>query len=71
MEELLSKMIGREIDVVCFGASSLRGEVVGVENGVLQLKDDEDQVCYIAIEKIVAVWEKREKERHPGFIFKS
>ena len=71
MEELLSKLIGGKIDVVCSGASSLRGEVMNVENGVLQLKDDEDQVCYIAIEKIVAVWEKREKERHPGFILKS
>jgi len=71
MEELLSKMIGREIDVVCFGAASLRGEVMKVERGILQLKDDEDQVCYIAIEKIVAVWEKREKGRHPGFVFKS
>jgi len=71
MEELLSKFIGREIDVVCSGASRLRGEVMNVENGVLQLKDDEDQVCYIAIEKIVAVWEKSEKQRHPGFVFKS
>ena len=70
MEELLSKMIGREIDVVCLGAV-LRGEVIKVDSGVLQLKDDEDQVCYIAIEKIVAVWEKREKGRHPGFVFKS
>ncbi len=71
MEELLAKLVGREIDVVCIGASSLRGEVVAVENGVLQLKDDEDQICHIAIEKIVAVWEKREKAHLPGFIFKS
>ncbi len=63
--------IGHEIDVVCSGASSLRGEVVAVKSGVLQLKDDEDQICHIAIEKIVAVWEKREKARLPGFVFKS
>ena len=71
MEELLSKLIGREIDVVCSGASSLRGECVGVKGGVLQLKDQEDQICYIAIDKIVAVWEKKEKDRHPGFVFKN
>jgi hypothetical protein len=71
MEALLSKLIGREIDVVCAGASSLRGEVVKVDSGVLQLKDEEDQVCYVAIEKIVAVWEKRDRDRHPGFVFKS
>jgi hypothetical protein len=71
MEELLSKLLGRKIDVVCFGASSLRGEVVGVDAGVLQLKDDENQICHVAIDKIIAVWEKRDKERHPGFLFKS
>ena len=71
MQELLSKLIGKEIDVVCVGSSSLRGKVMKAESGVLQLKDEENQVCHIAIEKIVAVWEKREKDRHPGFIFKS
>ncbi len=71
MQELLSKMIDREVDVVCMGASSLRGKVVKVENSVLHLKDDEDNVCYVSIDKIVAVWEKRDKDRHPGFIFKS
>src|SRR2546426_5964226 len=62
MEELLSKLVGRKIDVVCYGASSLRGEVVTVEGGVLQLKDDEDQICHVAIDKIIAVWEKRSEE---------
>ena len=71
MQELLSKMVGREIDVVCSGASSLRGEVMKVEGGVLQLKDDEDQICYVAVDKIIAVWEKHDKERQPGFVFKS
>jgi hypothetical protein len=71
MQELLSKMIGREIDVVCTGATSLRGKVINVEDGVLHLKDDENETCYLAIDKIVAVWEKRDRDRHPGFIFKS
>ena len=64
-------MIDREVDVVCAGASSLRGKIVKVEAGVLQLRDDGDNDCYIAIDKIVAVWEKRDKDRHPGFVFKS
>jgi hypothetical protein len=70
MEQLLAKLIGREIDVVCSGTSSLRGNCVGVESGVLQLKDDEGEIFYIAIDKIVAVWEKKDKSRHPGFVFK-
>ena len=71
MEQLLSKLIGREIDVVCSGASSLRGECVKVENGVLHLKDDEGETFYVVIDKIVAVWEKKDKDRHPGFVSKT
>ena len=70
MQKLLSQMTGREVDVVCTGASSLRGEILKVEDGVMQLKDDEGDVCYVAIDKIIAVWEKRDKDRHPGFVFK-
>ena len=70
MQELLSKLIGKEIDVVCMGSSSLRGVAVKAEGGVLEIKDDNGDVCYVAIEKIVAVWEKRDKDRHPGFVFK-
>jgi len=69
MQDLLSKMVGQRIDVFCGGASSLRGEVVKVEGGVLNLKDTEGTVCYVATEKIIAVWETREENEHrAGFI---
>ena len=71
MKELLAKMVGQEVDVVCTGTSSLRGTVVKVEGNVLHLKDDNDTVCYVAIDKIIAVWEKRDKERQSGFVIKS
>jgi len=71
MKELLSKLIDQEVDVVCTGTSSLRGRVVKVDDDVLHLKDDNDNICYVAIDKIIAVWEKRDKDRHPGFIFKN
>ncbi|MFN2578415.1 MAG: MM0924 family protein [Pyrinomonadaceae bacterium] len=67
MKELLSKMVKQEIDVVCT-TSSLRGTVVKVEDNVLHLKDDNGDVCYVAIDKIIAVWEKRDKERQSGFV---
>jgi small nuclear ribonucleoprotein (snRNP)-like protein len=71
MRDLLSKLIDKEVDVVCTGTSSLRGTVTKVDGDVLHLKDDNDDVCYVAIDKIIAVWEKRDKDRHPGFVFKS
>ena len=71
MQDLLTKLIGKEIDVVCSGAASLCGKVVNVEDAVLQIEDEDGQIGYVSIDKIVAVWEKRDKDRHPGFVFKN
>ncbi len=71
MKDLLSTLIDKEVDLVCSGTTSLRGKIVKVDNDVVHLKDDDNNVCYVAIDKIIAVWEKRDKDRHPGFIFKS
>ncbi|HEV2913617.1 MAG TPA: MM0924 family protein [Pyrinomonadaceae bacterium] len=68
MQEFLSRMIGRKIDIFCGGASSLRGEVVKVEGGVLHLKDDDHLMCYVAIDKIAVVWEARDQEHRAGFV---
>ncbi|HZE62623.1 MAG TPA: MM0924 family protein [Pyrinomonadaceae bacterium] len=66
-------LIGRKIDARCGATSNLHGEIMNVENGVLHLKDEDGEVCYVAVDKIIAVWEKRDKdkERQPGFVFKS
>ena len=68
MQDFLSKMIGRRLDVYCTGSSSLRGEVVKVEDGVLQLQDDDNRMCYVALDKIVVVWEARDEEHRAGFV---
>jgi len=68
MQNFLSKMTGRKLDVYCSGSSSLRGEVLKVEDGVLQLKDDDNRTCYVALDKIVVVWEARDEEHRAGFV---
>ena len=68
MDKLLSGMVGKRIDVYCGGASSLRGEVIKVEDGVVQLKDDDDKTCYVAIDKIVVVWEAKDLDHRAGFV---
>jgi hypothetical protein len=68
MQELLTKMTGRRLDVYCGGGASLRGEALQVEGGVLYLKDEEDQLCYVAVEKIICFWEAREREHNAGFV---
>lgn len=68
MQSLLVKMLGKKIDVYCGGASSLRGEVLKIEDGVLYLKDSDDKTCYVAIDKIMVVWEARDEEHRAGFV---
>jgi hypothetical protein len=68
MQEFLSRMIGRRMDIYCSGAASLRGELVKLEGGVLHVRDEEKQMCYVAVDKIIVVWEVREDEPRPGFI---
>ena len=68
MEQFLSTMIGKKIDVFCGGVSSLRGEVVKVEAGVLHLKDTDQRMCFVQIDKIHVVWDARDEEHRAGFV---
>jgi len=68
VEDFLSKFIGKKIDLYCGGSSSVRGEVLKVEMGVLHLRDDEGHPCYVAIDKIVVVWEARDDNHRAGFV---
>ena len=68
MQDFLSRMIGRKVDIFCVGAASLRGEVIKVEGGVLHLRDEDNGVGYVAIDKIAVVWEAREDAHRAGFV---
>lgn len=68
MEQFLSKLIGKKMDVYCGGASSLRGEVIKVEGGVLHLKDNDKRMCFVAIDKIMVIWDARDEEHRAGFV---
>jgi hypothetical protein len=68
MKDLLAKFIGKKIDVYCGGASSLSGEVLSVESGIAHLRDDEGKSCYVAIDKIIVVWEAKDDEHRAGFV---
>ena len=70
MQEVLSKLIGKKVDLYCGSASSLRGEIVKVADGVLHLNDTEQRMCFVAIDKIVAVWEAPDEEHRAGFVSK-
>jgi hypothetical protein len=68
VEDFLSRFIGKKLDIYCGGGSSLRGEVLKVEMGVVHVRDADGKKCYIAVDKIVVVWEAREDEHRAGFV---
>jgi hypothetical protein len=68
MEEFLSRLTGKKIDVYCGGGSSLRGEVLKVDTGVLHLRDADGKSCYVAVNKIIVVWEARDDDHRAGFV---
>lgn len=67
MKAFLSSFVGKKIDVVCTGGVTVRGEVMGVAEDILTLKDDDDKVCYVVTEKITVVYET-EKSQRKGFV---
>lgn len=68
MDDLLSGMVDRRIDLHCGGGASLRGKVLRVANGVLHMIDEDEQMCFVAIDKIAIVWEARDDEHRAGFV---
>ncbi|MBX3291272.1 MAG: hypothetical protein KF881_00085 [Acidobacteria bacterium] len=68
MEELLTQLMGKKIDVNCSTNASFRGDCIDVQNGVLFLRDEDDRVAYVAIDKIAVVHEIKDASSRPGFI---
>lgn len=70
MRNFLENRLGKEIEIQC-ESTTVKGKATKVEGNVLHLVKD-DEVCYVNIEKIVIVWDSREKKAQPpGFLSKS
>lgn len=68
MEEFLTQMMGKKIDISCGMSAVVRGDVVAVKDGVLYLRDEDERVAYVAIEKVAVVWEVKEHQIRTGFV---
>ena len=67
MREFLLKMVGKKLNIFC-GVPSFKGKVVKVEEGVVHMVNDDDQMFYVAIDRIIVVSEERDSEPKAGFI---
>lgn len=68
MEEFLTQMMGKKIDVSCSASATVRGDVVDVKKGILFLRDEDERVAYVAIDRIAVVWEVKDHEIRTGFV---
>ena len=68
MEELLKQLMGKKVDITCGPNAAFRGDVMDVKNGVLYLRDEEDKVAYVSVNKIAVIYECKEPTIRPGFI---
>ena len=66
MEELLKQLLGKKIDVTCGTNAAFRGDVIDVKSGVLYLRDEDEKVAYVAIDKIAVVYECPDGDGDPG-----
>ena len=64
MKELLENRIGKEIEL-SFGAGAVGGKIIRIANDILHLEKD-DQAFFVRIEKIVAIWDVKEKNEKKG-----
>ncbi len=68
MEELLKQLMGKKVDISCGTNATFSGEVVDIKGGILYLRDDEERVAYVSIERVAIVWEVKEQQTRPGFV---
>ncbi len=68
MREILSKMVGKKVDLFCGGVSSLRGKVVKVDESVAHLVDENDHMFYVSIERVIVLSETRSGDHRAGFV---
>lgn len=68
MEEFLTQLMGKRIDISCGASAVVRGDVIAVKDGILYLRDEEERVAYVAVDKISIVWEVKEHIARPGFV---
>jgi hypothetical protein len=68
MREILTKLVGKKVDIFCGGRSSLRGKLVKVEGDVAHMVDEDDQMFYVSIERIIVLSETRSGDQRAGFV---
>ncbi len=68
MDHFLKQLMGKQVDISCGTSAVVRGDVVDIKDGILYLRDEEERVAYVIIEKIAFIWEVKDGEHKAGFV---
>ena len=60
--------MGKKVDISCGANAAFRGDVIDVKADVLYLRDEDEKVAYVAIDKIALIIECKDTNARPGFI---
>lgn len=60
--------MGKKLDISCGTNAAFRGDVIDVKAGVLYLRDEDEKVAYVSIDKIALITECKDATSRPGFI---
>jgi hypothetical protein len=68
MEEFLKQLMGKKVDVSCGATRVVRGDIMDVKNGILFLRDEDESIAYVAVDKISIICEVKDAPTRPGFV---
>ncbi len=46
----------------------VRGDVKGIQNGIMTLEDEHKRTVYVVIDKVNVVWKSKDTVTRPGFV---
>ena len=68
MEEFLKQLMGKKVDIWCGTNRVVRGDIVDVKSGILFIRDEDESISYVAVDKISIVCEVKDAPTRPGFV---
>jgi hypothetical protein len=68
VKQVLTNYLGRKVEIHYGGTATIKGELVDIIDGIAKLKDEENVMLFVAIDKIRVFWEVKEKDKSVGFV---
>ncbi|MGH9949838.1 MAG: MM0924 family protein [Pyrinomonadaceae bacterium] len=68
MEDKILELVGRNVDINCGTGAMFRGVIEKADKGIVAIKDEDGEIIYVVLKRIIAFTECSEPHIKPGFI---